>query len=79
MNYMDNYLGWLESTTPERRLEAGRETAWKPALADAGFCEDDWHDCKGFCGNCGIHLDEHGGKCGEYAARTSEKATKEGQ
>jgi hypothetical protein len=58
-NYMDRYLDWLESATPRERLN--------PRLADAGFCEDGWHDCGGYCGTCGIHLDEHGDRCNEYA------------
>ena len=25
----------------------------------------------GYCGNCGIHLDEHGDRCNEYAPAVS--------
>ena len=29
MNYMDNFLDWLESTTPEERLAEGRGQGMK--------------------------------------------------
>lgn len=46
--------------------EAGPE--WQPDTCGVGFCQDiPSHRCPGYCGNCGIHLDMHGTRCGEYA------------
>ena len=42
-----------------------------PDVCGVGYCEDrwregdSWHDCGGYCGNCGIHLDEHGDRCND--------------
>lgn len=44
-----------------------------PDVCGVGYCEDrwregdGWHQCGGYCGNCGIHLDQHGIRCGTYA------------
>ena len=59
-----DYYGFIAGEIAD---EGAADPPRDPVVCGVGYCEDGWHECGGYCGSCGIHLDQHGIRCGTYA------------
>ena len=63
----DYYGSIAGEIADEGAARSGARPGRQPDICGVGYCEDGWHECGGYCGSCGIHLDVHGDRCNEYA------------